>query len=196
MGQPPGQGRSKTGPCEDCQLLRSFQGHPYNAGVAEFTPRKRTRLKGYDYSQAGAYFFTICAHQQRCIFGRVERDSVRLSRFGSTVKEQWLALPQHYPYIALDAFIVMPNHVHGLVIYKARIAGQRRRADLPHILGSLKSFSTKAINVLRGTKLPPIWQRGFNEHVLRPEEDINDYRQYIEENPLKWYFDELNASPT
>lgn len=196
MGLPQRQGRSEPGPCEDCQLLRSFRDPSYNTGVAEFTPRKRTRLKGYDYSQAGAYFFTICAHQQRCIFARVERDSVQLSRFGIIVGETWLALPRHYAHIDLDSFIVMPNHVHGIVIYKACIAGRRRRADLPHVLGSLKSFSTKAINVLRGTKLPPIWQRGFNEHVLRPEEDINDYRQYIEENPLKWHFDELNASPT
>ena len=160
--------------------------------MAIFTPRKRTRLPGFDYSQPGAYFITACAHNQRCIFGGVAGNLVRLSKYGHIVQDIWLSLPQYYSYISLDAFIVMPNHIHGILIYTGT-NGDCQRVALPGVVGSLKSYSTRTINKLRSNSTPPVWQRGFYEHVLRPEEDINDYRQYIEENPLKWHLDELNA---
>jgi putative transposase len=161
--------------------------------VAIFTPRKHTRLKGFDYSQPAAYFITVCAHRQRCIFGGVAENHIRLSKHGSIVKDTWLALPQHYSYISLDAFIVMPNHIHGILIYTCTVDDCRRVA-LPNVVGSLKSYSTRAINKLRSNNTPPVWQRSFYEHAIRPEEDINDYRQYIMENPLKWHLDELNVN--
>jgi len=78
--------------------------------------RRSIRLKGYDYSQAGAYFVTICVHQRECLLGDVVNGEMRLSRFGKIVYYAWLDLPKHYPHVVLDAFCIMPNHVHFIIV--------------------------------------------------------------------------------
>jgi putative transposase len=78
--------------------------------------RRSIRLKGYDYSQAGAYFVTICVHQRECLLGEIVNGEMRLSRFGKIVRYAWLDLPKHYPHVVLDAFCIMPNHVHFVIV--------------------------------------------------------------------------------
>lgn len=78
--------------------------------------RKSPRLQGYDYSQPGAYFVTICTHQRLHCFGEVIEGSMNLNRLGEIASELWFALPQHHPGIELDAFVVMPNHIHGIIV--------------------------------------------------------------------------------
>ena len=77
--------------------------------------RKLTRLSGYDYSQPGAYFVTVCTRERQCILGSVADGDVQWSQSGTIVWECWNELPGHYPHVELDAFIIMPNHVHGIL---------------------------------------------------------------------------------
>ncbi|MBW2704487.1 MAG: transposase, partial [Deltaproteobacteria bacterium] len=78
--------------------------------------RRSIRLKGYDYGQAGAYFVTICAWDRACLFGDVVEDRMRLNDAGRIAEACWLAIPEHFPLVELDAFVVMPNHVHGIIV--------------------------------------------------------------------------------
>ncbi len=78
--------------------------------------RRSIRLKGYDYTQAGAYFITIVTKDRACLFGEVVEDDMRLSPMGIIVQECWLAIPDHFPHAVLDEFVVMPNHVHGIIV--------------------------------------------------------------------------------
>ena len=78
--------------------------------------RRSIRLKGYDYSQAGAYFITICTQDRACLFGKVVNGEMRLNDAGHMVLAEWNMLPERFPHVVLDAFVVMPNHVHGIVV--------------------------------------------------------------------------------
>ncbi|HEY9614772.1 transposase [Allocoleopsis sp.] len=78
--------------------------------------RRSIRLQGYDYTQEGAYYFTICCHQRRCLLGEIKAGVMHLNLVGATVKSVWENLPRHFPLIALDTFVVMPNHVHGIIV--------------------------------------------------------------------------------
>jgi REP element-mobilizing transposase RayT len=78
--------------------------------------RRSIRLKGYDYSQAGAYFVTICTQDRACLFGEVVDGEMRLNDVGRMVVAEWERLPERFPDVALDAFVVMPNHIHGIIV--------------------------------------------------------------------------------
>ena len=78
--------------------------------------RRSIRLKDYDYSQPGAYFVTICAHDRELLFGNIHHDIMHLNRMGLAVRKTWLDLPYHYPHVILDAFVIMPNHMHGIIV--------------------------------------------------------------------------------
>ncbi|MDP8965014.1 MAG: hypothetical protein M3O33_13750 [Cyanobacteriota bacterium] len=78
--------------------------------------RRSIRLRGYDYTREGAYYFTICCHQRRSLLGEIKEGAMHLNLIGITVKAVWESLPRHFPLIELDAFVVMPNHVHGIIV--------------------------------------------------------------------------------
>jgi len=159
----------------------------------QFDPRKPTRLGYSDYSLPGGYFFTACTHGFSQIFGWLRIGDFQLSRFGEIVWETWRSLPEHFPRLELDQFVVMPNHIHGILILHP-VKSREKCSSLIQVLASLKSFSSRRINKLRGTNQPPIWQRSYRDRVIRPKEDLNDYRQYILDNPRKWELDEYNQA--
>jgi REP element-mobilizing transposase RayT len=154
-------------------------------------PRRRSlRLPGYDYSQAGAYFITACIHNRAMLFGEVIDDDVRLNEMGTIVQQTWDDLPTHYRGIDLDAFIVMPNHVHGIII----LADQsERRHAIPEIVRGFKTFSARRVNERAG-KNGVRWQRGYYEHVVRNEKGLDRIRAYIANNPARWADDPENIS--
>jgi REP element-mobilizing transposase RayT len=167
--------------------------------------RKSIRLRGYDYTQAGAYFITICVQNRECVLGDIVNGEVQLSEWGQVVQMEWDQLPQRFPNIDIDALAIMPNHVHGIVVIPgdrstARRAptatieqfGQPVPGSIPTVVRSFKSAITKRINELRGTPGVPFWQRNYWEHVVRDEIDLNRIRQYIENNPRRWHEDQLN----
>jgi len=174
--------------------------------------RRSIRLKGYDYTQAGAYFVTICTKDRACLFGDVADGVMRLNQMRHIVRQCWLAIPDHFPHVLLDEFVVMPNHVHGILVIMpthdvgATHASPLQNDDTPtrprgpqprsvaSIVGSFKSAAAKRINEHRGTPGAPIWQRNYYEHIIRDDESLNRIRQYIAENPLHWYLDRENPN--
>ena len=162
--------------------------------------RRSLRLRDYNYSQPGAYFVTICTHQRLCLLGEIAPGTMCLSDSGSIVWNCWHRLVEHYPDLELDAFVIMPNHVHGVLALVDPVgAGLKpaptfvyRRHGLTEIVRAFKTFSSRRINQLRGTPGRRVWQRGYYEHVIRNEADLHEIRQYVVNSPLKWELDEEN----
>jgi len=170
--------------------------------------RRSIRLKAYDYSQEGAYYVTICTHARVCVFGAVVGENVRLSRFGQMARNEWLRTPQIRPEAELDDFVVMPNHVHGIILLAPTVGAYRNtplRDDPPQnhrlvspsrtlgaIIRGFKSTTTLQINKLRNRPGSSLWQRNYYEHVIRDLDDLNRIREYIQNNPLPWSSDEDN----
>ncbi len=182
--------------------------------MPKYDPRKHhrrsIRLRGYDYSQPGAYFVTICTYQKECLLGDVRAGEMALSPYGRIVQRAWDDLPNHYPHVELDAWVIMPNHVHGIIVLGSDAAGacgvqvglspapaafpSSRRHGLSEIMRALKSFSARRINRLRRSPGTSFWQRGFYDHIIRHDREMDAIRQYIADNPLKWEFDQDNPS--
>ncbi|GAB4481015.1 MAG: transposase [Anaerolineales bacterium] len=187
--------------------------------------RRSIRLKGYDYTQPGAYFITICTHERAHLFGAVVDGEMRLNAWGEIVREEWFKTAQIRPYVRLydDEFVVMPNHVHGIIWIVGDDVGARRRhcrgtappcpygdavpdhveqfgkpvpGSIPTIVRAFKSAVTHRINALRGTPGAPVWQRNYYEHVICDERALHAIRQYITENPLRWHLDRYNPDRT
>ena len=163
--------------------------------------RRSIRLKGYDYSQAGAYFVTIVAWQREILFGEIVNGEMMLNDFGQIVSEKWQWLETQYEYVELGAWIIMPNHHHGiLVIHDGR--GGSRSAPTPPIktkplgglIGAFKTVSTKHINLLRNMEGQVVWQRNYYEHIIRNEREMDRISRYIESNPSQWTDDDENPN--
>lgn len=170
--------------------------------------RKQIRLRGYDYRNAGAYFVTICTHQRWCLFGEVVDGRMRLNDWGQVVVRLWRTIPDFRPYVLLDEFQCMPNHVHLILwimnddapnimpVGKRRFSlqTQKERGTKPKSLGSIigayKSAVTKEINDLRGDKHPPIWQGRYHDRIIRNEGELEAIRRYIRANPANWRQDQ------
>ncbi len=175
--------------------------------------RRSIRLKGYDYAQAGAYFVTIVAHQRECLFGEVVDGEMVLNEYGRIVEKWWNQIPVHFPNVEICAFVIMPNHVHGIIVItdngrgavsapdgESRIAKQGRetllrRRTLGQIVAYFKYQSTKEMNALDGTgAITKFWQRNFYEHIIRNNDDLNRIHRYIESNPAMWTDDDDNPA--
>ena len=155
------------------------------------SPRRHSlRLQGYDYSQAGAYFITVCTHKRLLLFGDVIEGNVRVNDIGTIVHQSWDNLPNHYPGIELDAFIVMPNHVHGIIMLSDE---GNTRHGIPEIVRGFKTFSARTANEYRRSRAA-LWQRGYYEHVIRDERALNRVRAYIANNSVRWTDDPENIS--
>lgn len=175
--------------------------------------RRSIRLKGYDYTQPGAYFVTICTSKREHVFGHIQDEKMHLNRYGEVVQFNWNNLPKIYPHVQLDEFIIMPDHIHGIIMLKNDPVGAgsptiesltknpykpaptpQKRHGLPEIIRSLKTCSATRINQLRSTKGNPVWQRGYYEHIVRNEQALFNIRRYIINNPLKWQKHKLNST--
>ena len=174
--------------------------------------RRSIRLPGYDYTSPGAYFVTICAHKGELLFGEVVEDHVALNEYGQIAHEEWLASEQIRQEIEMDVFVIMPNHLHGIVWIRdmddepegrMRCVGAHEKAHgcaplrrPPRSLGSFmagyKSAVTARINRMRGTPGTPVWQRNYWEHIIRDDVSLNEIRAYIQDNPARWAEDQLH----
>jgi len=182
----------------------------FNPGIHH---RHSIRFKGYDYTQDGVYFVTICAWERECLFGDIADGIARLSEIGKIVREEWMRTPVLRSNVELDTFVVMPNHFHAIFGINNSVGahcvrpnsqppnGFEKRAHVsaplrrqPDSVGSIiagfKSAVTKRINEQRGTPKVPVWQRNYYEHVVRDDNDLAAIRQYIADNPAKWTDDQ------
>ena len=161
--------------------------------------RKRNRLENWDYSSNGAYFITICTFQRETILGRVvgaihesPASGIELTRIGKIVRDTVETLPQKFPEIRLEKYVVMPNHVHLLLIDRDPRAHrdaplQSGRSLISQTIGFFKmNASKKAHAIDPGIKL---WQRSFHDHIIRNDEDFLRIWEYIDTNPIKWHED-------
>lgn len=167
--------------------------------------RRSIRLENYDYSQNGAYFVTICTHERRCSFGHIDAAGMILNSIGTVAYQCWLEIPSHFPTVSLDSFVIMPNHVHGIVVItqpdlelETTIVKREFAKPLPGslstIVGAFKSAVTKQVNRMSGSQKQSFWQRNYYEHVVRNEENLARLREYIVTNPGKWAEDSLYSS--
>ena len=165
----------------------------YNPAVHH---RRSIRLKEYDYSQPGAYFITICTRNKESYFEQYPE----LKRI---VNRQWQEITSRFVNIQLDEFIIMPNHIHGIIIVGATLAvarknraGARPAPTIGEIIGTFKSLCVsdwlRYIKENRIDMVSKFWQRNYYEHIIRNEDESNKIREYIQNNPLKWHLDREN----
>ncbi len=176
--------------------------------------RRSIRLPEYDYSQPGAYYVTIVAWQRDCLFGEVVREEMKLNKIGKIVQWEWKELPKRLRYIELGAFVVMPNHFHGILIFHEHVGATRpglnkarssnkpfpnritddidgsplprgpHPASLGAIMAQFKSRVTKRLWKIPSLKDTPIWQRNYYEHIICNNKDLQNKTDYINANPL------------
>jgi len=164
--------------------------------------RRSIRLRGADYSQPGIYFVTLCSDSRRPVFGRIETAEFIPTVLGKIVRECWVAIPDHFPRVSLDKFVIMPNHIHGLLVFGPVVGAQQccalgrvqeprvKAGSLAAIVRSFKAIVTRrAHDELRWQG--EVWQRNYFEHIVR-EGELADTQRYIVENPKMWELDEDN----
>jgi putative transposase len=163
--------------------------------------RRSLRLQGYDYAQAGAYFLTICTQNRKCMFGNVEQGRMRLNDAGELAVATWSNMSERFPEIDLDMFVVMPNHLHAIIVLSdtgsAVGAAISSAPTIGDVVGAFKSsFTVQFIDGVKKKRWPAfdrrVWQRNYYEHIIRDERDLDRVRRYIDENPAAWEFDQEN----
>ncbi len=205
--------------------------------------RKNTlRLKSYDYSWSGAYFITICSYKKENIFGEIKNGLMHLNDFGKIIQNCWHQIPENHKNVKLDDFVIMPNHIHGIIwivgaihespnvtqaihespdaiqtIHKLSETNQavheshkdnssqnngvirelplrieRRKMLLSKIIGKFKMNSSRKINNICNSKGSHVWQRGYYDHIIRNDDDLNNTKLYIQNNPSNWDKDKNN----
>jgi REP-associated tyrosine transposase len=170
----------------------------------QFPDRKRIRLKGYDYKKPGYYFITI--NTNKCIqdISKIINGKVELNELGKIVNDVWNDLPNHYPNRELDEYIIMPNHVHGIIRLINSREGfitlpnknektKKMNHGLPEIIRGFKTFSSKTIN----ERIKPVpkfgWQKSYYDRIIRSERELDNVRKYILRNPINWGNDRNNT---
>ncbi|NEQ26427.1 MAG: transposase [Microcoleus sp. SIO2G3] len=170
--------------------------------------RRSIRLKGYDYALPGAYFVTICTYQRQCWFGEILDGQMYLNQIGNVVVQEWMRSFQIRPGMKLDQWIIMPNHLHGLIILTDTVGAHscaplpkplsnpvpphRQPRSLSSFIAQFKSTVTKRINIICQAPGIPMWQRNYYESIIPDEESLHTIRQYIINNPQCWADDPEN----
>ena len=180
--------------------------------------RKSIRLKGYDYSQAGLYFITICTHNRQCLFGEIVHNEMVVNDFGHIADRHWEKLSERFQNFELDVFQIMPNHMHGIILLTnpvgagftpAPIDGATVPIDGPTvgatarvaptvggIVGAYKSLvSNECLEIFKqkfpGDYMGKLWQRNYHEHIIRDEQSYHRIANYIINNPQNWKNDKF-----
>jgi len=169
--------------------------------------RKTNRLKEYDYSLPGEYFVTICKQTHECLFGAVKNGEMRLNKLGETVEDCWIEIPKQYQHVNLDEYIIMPNHIHGIIVIcdtdicrgevtsplrKGNTISPIRKPTLGQIVAYFKYHSTKMMNELYWLPGAKIWQRNYYDRIIRDGRELQNIREYIRNNAVVWAFQREN----
>ena len=177
--------------------------------------RRSIRLKGFDYSQPAVYFVTLCCYRRECLFGTISQDKTVLNELGMIVRNEWLRSFEIRDELKSDAWVIMPNHFHGLlwldrpivqtqspsnesepvddsVLGKSQL--RRPARSLGSLIAGFKAATTKRINQYRNAPGTPVWQRNYYESIVRDDRMLNHIRDYIENNPRSWSTDSLHPN--
>ncbi len=175
--------------------------------MSNFNPhkhhRRSIRLDGYDYSKSGAYFITIVTKNRTLLFGDIIDGKMIFNDYGEIANKCWLDIPNHYPNVQLDKFIVMPNHLHGILIINETIVGANNYSPLQQSqneqqMNKFRSPSKTIGSIIRGFKIGVtkwfhnntnvfnVWQRNYYEHIIRDDNELNRIQNYIINNPSNW----------
>ncbi len=168
--------------------------------------RRSIRLKGYDYSQAGAYFITICCDDRICRFGEIvgagfTPAQMQLNEYGQIAYDEWAKLPERFTNFELDVFQIMPNHIHGIIVLN-EITQPRNNTGQPqgiaptigNIVGAYKSLvANECLTIFKNNNetMGKLWQRNYHEHIIRDEQSYQTISEYIINNPTKWNDDKF-----
>jgi len=155
--------------------------------------RKQLRLKDYDYTQVGVYFLTICIHQRACLLGDIIDETMVLNAAGHMIAQRWQDIPSQFPTTALDMWVVMPNHHHGIIVLN-----HDSSVSISKIVQWFKIVTTKNyIHRVKTDSWEPfsgrLWQINFYDHIVRKNDDLARVRDYIENNPQRWQIDTLKS---
>ena len=158
----------------------------------ECPKRKPTRLKQYDYSQNGYYFVTICTHNRKRLFSTIVGQGLapaanNLSAFGKIANEEILHLENRYTNIHIDKYVIMPNHIHAIIVINNKTAGASPCPTLSDIVCTFKSITTRRCHTISSSQ--KIWQTSFHDHIIRDDTDYRKIWNYIDTNPQKWQED-------
>jgi len=171
--------------------------------------RRSIRLPGYDYMQNGAYFITVCTKNRECLFGEIEDGEMHLNDTGNIAFQCWQEIPAHFPHVVPDRFVIMPNHIHGILfitdsIVGGNVVGAKNFSPLPgqrpagtsQTIGSIvRGFKIGVTKWMRrNTSVQTVWQRNYYEHIVRNDDALNRIRRYIDDNPSKWEWDRENPN--
>ena len=143
--------------------------------TVSFCSRKSPRIFGYDYAEQNYYFVTICTHNKKCIFGK----PAELNDIGEIIQKHFRKIPDIYPGVLVDKYVIMPNHIH--VIFVLNRTGM---PSLSRIVGQFKMSVTKEIQ--SSYAIDAVWQRSFHDHIIRNQKDYERIWLYIHGNPQKW----------
>ncbi|MEL6152046.1 MAG: transposase [Chloroflexota bacterium] len=162
----------------------------------QFPQRKSPRLQGYDYTQSGAYFVTICTYQRVHTFGHIHDDTMVLSACGKIACRELESMPDYWgDRVDIDLFVVMPNHIHVIVLLVGTrfsasgfvADGQKAVPTLGHVIGAYKSGVTRMARKSGAiSKYDTLWQTRFHDHIIRNDRELNDIRSYVVNNPAQW----------
>lgn len=132
---------------------------------SHYSKRKSPRLKGYDYAECGFYFLTLCSYRRRNIFGKISKNAnVILSTLGLVVEDCWMSIPEHVPGVSVDSFVIMPNHLHGIVQIM-----QPDSYTVSHVVGLFKASVSRRARQFTDLS---IWQRSFHDQIIRNEDSL------------------------
>jgi REP element-mobilizing transposase RayT len=162
--------------------------------------RRSIQLAHFDYTRPGAYFVTICAYHRLDLFGSVEGGRVALWPVGEVVREEWLRTAIIRPEVGLDEFVIMPDHIHGIIVIRERFAGhsstsvgahrdgplRRKPKSLGSIVSGFKGAVTRRARQMGGDPELRIWQRNYYDRIIGSEAELNAVRRYIRTNPERW----------
>ena len=167
---------------------------------SNFSKRKHTRLRDYDYSTTGAYFVTICTHNRRNLLSRIAGSpaKVEYTEYGQIAAEQLLLLEERFPYAKIDSYVIMPNHIHIIFLLDNEAEGAKEREpgsprpSLTDIVCAYKSLTTRECK--RYSPIDKLFQTSFYEHIIRGSVDYEEIARYIDENPTRWQLDSLYSA--
>jgi putative transposase len=162
--------------------------------------RRSIRLKGFDYSQPGAYFVTICTHNKQHILSRIENGQTILTPAGAAVRKVWLDPEWRFPSVAFLDYVIMPNHFHGIIVIMTPSPSRGAASSAPtsgvltlgKIIRTFKSLSAIEVNRALSRRDESNWQRNYWDHIIHSAKELRAVRKYIHQNPLRWDSDPEN----